>query len=355
MDQKSLEIIDRISDERNLTISTRRLYINAVEQYEQLHQLSLTELLEEAEKEEEAGIRWKHRKLRERLTQYQNHLLRNYKYGTVKNYLYRIKAIYYYNDIEIHQLPRLNKRQANYPEPITYQDLPTKDTLRKAYKIMTPVMKAILLFQISTGCSKHETMNRTINEYESWIQPHTIDDILDGAEVVPTIPTHRSKTNHHYHTFASPEAIREIAHYLTTRNDTKEVLFKIEPKYDSLLFQRYNDQLGLGRKNNMNILRSHMLRKFHASQLASGKYPLSFDEIDTLQGRVRLGTRASYYFEDINELKKKYIRNIDQVTILDEVHTITVDSPEVEMLKKKADKIDELEKLVKKIIMKNGG
>ena len=44
-----------------------------------------------------------------------------------------------------------------------------------------------------------------------------------------------------------------------------------------------------------------------------------------------------------------------QVTILDQVHTITVDSPEVELLKKKADKIDELEKLVKKIMIKNGG
>ena len=46
---------------------------------------------------------------------------------------------------------------------------------------------------------------------------------------------------------------------------------------------------------------------------------------------------------------------MDQVTILDEVHTITLDSPEVQRLKEKADKIDELEKLVKKILEKNGG
>lgn len=46
---------------------------------------------------------------------------------------------------------------------------------------------------------------------------------------------------------------------------------------------------------------------------------------------------------------------IDQVTILDQVHTITVDSPEVARLKEKADKIDELERLVKKILEKNGG
>ena len=44
---------------------------------------------------------------------------------------------------------------------------------------------------------------------------------------------------------------------------------------------------------------------------------------------------------------------MDQVTILDEVHTITLDSPEVQRLKEKADKIDELEKLVKKIMERN--
>lgn len=354
MNKETLKIIDNISNERNLTNSTKRIYINAVKQYEELHQLTLTELLEEAENEEEQGTRWKHRKLRQRLTLYQNYLLTNYKYGTVKNYLHRIKAIYNYYDIEIHQLPRINRRQANYPEPITYQDIPTKETLRKAYKLMTPVMRAILLFQVSTGCSKHETIHRTISEYKEWIQPHSIDEILeDKIDIVPTIKTHRSKTNTYYYTFCTPECVREIAHYLTTRTDNKEVLFKIEPKYVSLLFQKYNDLLGLGRKNNMNLLRSHMLRKFHASSLSMGDYPLSLDEIDTLQGRTVLGTRASYYFKDTEELRKKYIRNIDQVTILDQVHTITLDSPEVELLKRKAQKIDDLEKIVKKIMEKN--
>ena len=105
----------------------------------------------------------------------------------------------------------------------------------------------------------------------------------------------------------------------------------------------------------MNILRSHMLRKFHASQLCSGENPLSLDEIDTLQGRKKQNTRQSYYFDDPEYLREKYIRNMHQVTILDEVHTINIDSPEVMELKQKAAKIDELEKLVKKILEKNGG
>ena len=354
MNEETEKILQQITSERNITHSSKRLYWNAVEQYEQVQGLPLKELLEEAENEEDQGIRWKHRKLRHRLTSYQNHMITNYKYGTAKNYISRIKTIYHYYDIEIHNLPRLNRRQANYSEPILYKDLPTKKTLQEAYTIMTPVMRAILLFSISTGCSKREILNFTKQDYYQWIDPYTPQQVLEEhIDIVPVIYTYRSKTNHHYYTFCTPETIREIARYLQTRKDDKEDLFKIQYKYASLLFQQYNNELKLGRKNNMNILRSHMLRKFHASQLCSGENPLSLDEIDTLQGRKKQNTRQSYYFDDPEYLRKKYIQNMDQVTILDEVHTITVDSPEVEMLKKKADKIDELEQLIKKIMERN--
>ena len=356
MNEETENILQQITNERNITLSSKRLYWNAVEQYEQVQGLPLKELLEEAEKEEDQGIRWKHRRLRHRLTNYQNHMITNYKYGTAKNYISRVKTIYHYYDIEIHNLPRLNRRQANYSEPILYKDLPTKKTLQEAYQIMTPAMRAILLFSISTGCSKREVLNFKLSDYYHWIDPYTPQQVLEEhIDIVPVIYTYRSKTNHHYYTFCTPETIREIARYLQTRKDHKEDLFKLEYKYASVLFQKYNDELGLGRKNNMNILRSHMLRKFHASQLHSGDYPLSLDEIDSLQGRSKNTVRESYYFDNPYDLRKKYIRNIDQVTILDEVHTITVDSPEVMELKEKAAKIDELEKLVKKILEKNGG
>ena len=131
------------------------------------------------------------------------------------------------------------------------------------------------------------------------------------------------------------------------------MLFRSNERYLNRAFQELNDRLGLGRLNGKAILRPHMLRKFHASHLYNAENGLSLDEIDSLQGRSKEKTRQSYYFNSIDDLKKKYIRNIDKVTLLDEVHTITVDSPEVEMLKEKAAKIEELEKLVKKIMERN--
>ena len=348
-DMNNKDFIEAIIKQRQLTHSSRKVYRSALTKYSLLNEMSLKELMEEAEKEEEDGIRWKHRKLKERLTTYQNHLLKEYNYNTAKLYMSKVKVFYKDNDIEIHQLPPLNRKQAQLSEPITYDDLPTKETLREAYNISTPLFRAYLLFAISSGCAKAEILSLTTYDYYEWIKgknPLT-------EQIVPTIRLKRQKTNKYYTTFCSPEAVREIHHYLKTRKDNDDRLFKVNERYLNRAFQELNDKLGLGYLNGRAILRPHMLRKYHASRLYNAENGLTLEEIDSLQGRSKQITQRSYYFDNTEELKKKYIRNIDQVTLLDKVHTITVDSPEVELLKQKAEKIDELERLVKKIMERN--
>lgn len=340
--------------ERGLNDKTMETYKATIRHYERLNDLTIEELLQEADQEEEEGIRWKHRTLRKRLITYQNWLLQNYNYSTANAYLSKLKTIYHHYEIEIHQLPPLNRKQAHISKPITYNDLPTKDILLKAYNMSNPLMRSYILFAISTGCAKREILNLKKEDYYQWIRPYTIREVMDKeVEVIPTIRLKRQKTNQYYYTFCSPEAVREIAHYLNTRKDSKDNLFKVYPKHLEDKFRTLNNQLGLGTLNGRALLRTHTLRKFHASALHTGENSLTLDEIDSLQGRVKNIVRESYYFDDPEDLKKKYIRNIDKVTILDKVHTITVDSPEVELLKQKAEKIDELERLVKKIMERN--
>lgn len=351
MDMNNQYYADQLALTHNLATTSKRSYKNTLDHYTRLNGMSFTELLAEAEKEEEQGIRWKHRTLKKRLITYQNWLLKNYKYKTVTSYLIKLKTFYYDHDIEIGKLPPLNKKQAKLSEPITYDDLPTKEDLRKAYSMGTPLFKAVLLFTISSGCGKQEVLNLKREDYQEWCDGKD----PNKTDIVPTIRLRRQKTNKYYTTFCSPEAMREIWTYLQTRNDDDPRLFKVSYRHLTILFLQMNDRLGLGTINDNNVLRMHMLRKYHASHLYNAENGLSLDEIDSLQGRSKNTTRESYYFNSVEDLKKKYIRNIDQVTILDEVHTITVDSPEVEMLREKAEKIEELEKLVKKIISKNNG
>ena len=354
MDMKPHDYAKQMQQTHNLTEASMKNYRQTLTHYSNLMELSLNELLIEAEKEEEEGIRWKHRTLRRRLIRYQNWLLSNYRYSTAKDYLTKLKTFYYDHEIEIGKLPSMNKKQGNVSEPITYDDLPSKEVLRKAYNLGTPVFKAILLFTISSGCGKQEVLNLKLEDYYDWISPYNVEQILsEEIDIVPTIRLRRQKTNKYYTTFCSPEAVREIATYLQTRKDNDDRLFKISYRHLTQLFVNYNRLLKLGTINDTGILRMHMLRKFHASRLYNAENGLSLDEIDSLQGRSKNTIQQSYYFNSTEDLKKKYIRNIEQVTILDQVHTITVDSPEVEMLKEKAAKIEELELLVKKIMERN--
>ena len=56
-------ILENFVQSRNLKPRTKKGYRYSLKQYTDFHQLTLQELLEEAETEEEQGIRWKHRKL----------------------------------------------------------------------------------------------------------------------------------------------------------------------------------------------------------------------------------------------------------------------------------------------------
>ena len=94
--------LNKIQKERNLTHSTIKIFKSALTQYEQINNMTLQELLEEAEQEEEQGIRWKNRQLPQRLLQYQNHLLQKYNQTTAETYMTKVKTFYKHHLIEIH-------------------------------------------------------------------------------------------------------------------------------------------------------------------------------------------------------------------------------------------------------------
>lgn len=64
------ELLDEIHLIKNHSKATRHVYKHAVKHYTSFCSMSLEELLEEAELEEEQSIRWKKRKLKRRLITY---------------------------------------------------------------------------------------------------------------------------------------------------------------------------------------------------------------------------------------------------------------------------------------------
>lgn len=324
MEENDEKLLNEFIESRNLSLRTYQGYKDALKKYILFQNESFYNLLLEADLEEENRIRWKNRKIKQRLIDFRLFLYNNYMYNAAKVYFQRILTLYRHFEIEIHNLPKIsNKSSKNYV--ITFEDLPTKEIIKNALEITNSVMRALILFIISSGCGRRESLNLTIDDFiEATYEYHKEKDIKkallilkDLENVVPTFKITRQKTNKFYFTFCSPEASKEIINYLLEERklNGSDKLFKINLDYLNTNFDKINKELGLKKVGTYRRFRCHMLRKFHASALYNANNGLSLDEIDSLQGRFKDKTHSSYFMENPNLLKEKYINSLDAITI----------------------------------------
>ena len=325
LNKLDMNLLNELTATRNLSSKTKQSYEDALKCYVDFNNKFLVDLLGEAEQEEDNGVRWKNRKLKYRLINFRVYLQEKYLISTAKVYFQRVLTFYRHYEVEIHKLPPISTKSCNMSKPITFEDLPTKEIIRKAIKIANPIMKAIILFILSSGCARNETLNLTIQDFiDSTFEYHNKKDIKEALllltryeEIIPCFRIRRRKTNKFYFTFCSPEASKEIINYLisTERYDGSEKLFNINLYYFNKYFMFINNELNLGKVGTYNRFRSHMLRKFHASSLYNCKNGLTLNEIDSLQGRGKTTVHSVYFMENPNVLKEKYIKSLDALRI----------------------------------------
>lgn len=337
MNMNDEEVLNDFAETRNLSQSSKRLYRYWFKSYAEFTGKTLHELLEEAEIEEEQGVRWKKRKLKTRLVIYRNYLTENFMGKTAKAMFNAVKTFYKHYEIEIHSLPSWNDKKL-HNNVVNYSDLPDKEVIRASMDIGNKLMQALILFMSSSGCARRETLNLTINdfiqstkEYHNETDIFKVIDVLDNREdIVPMFRIRRQKTNRHYITFCSPESVQHIINYLKTRGDKlnttprEKKLFKTHPTYLNDKFMELNNKMGLGKVGAYIRFRSHMLRKFHASQLYNDG--CSMDFVDALQGRGKDSTHSSYFMEDPEKLKQEYVNHLDCLMV--NWDSITYKSPE---------------------------
>ena len=338
---------------RNLKLSTSKTYRFYINLYTKFNEKSMVELIQEAEDEEEQGIRWKHRTLKKRLIEFRAYLFKNYLKSSSIETFNKILTFYKHYEIEIHDLPSYSIKNVNQNKPITFKDLPDKEVITASLGIASPFMRAIILFISSSGCARVETLNFTIQDFiNATRQYHNKNDIYDvlnelkdKTDIVPAWELRRPKTGKFYITFNSPEATAELVNYLISsnrvlKNDDK--LFKVHPDHLNHLFQNINDKLNLGKRGTYNRFRMHMLRKYHASQLFNDG--CSMDFVDALQGRGKDATHSSYFMENPETLKEEYINHLDCLMI--NWDSVTYKSPEfIELEEENRSKSKELSEL----------
>lgn len=180
----------------NHAIGTTQSYELSLRKYCIYFDMSLKELLEEAEEDEMKGVKWKHSRLKSKLVEYRHHMFQNYAAGTVRKEMNCIIFFYKFYDIKVWDLPKVNDKNIQKPAPIYFKDLPDKEVIREAFQIASPLMKAIILFSCSSGCARTETLSLTIGDYieslSEYLPRHrmdifeVIDYLNDVDDVVPT-------------------------------------------------------------------------------------------------------------------------------------------------------------------------
>lgn len=326
--KKDIEIMSTFFNERCINKRTQYGYHSSFSLYIQYTGLHLHELLVEANVEEEQGIRWKKSQLKTKLIGFRGYLQERYKYSTIKVLFNRIKTFYNHFEIEIGFIPQLNQKAVIKSEPITYDDIPDKELLIECVKNATPLMKAIIHFMSSSGCARRETLNLTIpdfidatNEYHSNGNTNEVlTELIVQDNVIPTFKIRRQKTNKFYYTFCSPEAVKSICAYLLSsgrrfdKGYNHHLLFKTNLDVLNNEFRELNDITNAGQVADMNRIRSHMLRKFHASRLYNDG--MSIDKIDALQGRAKDNTHNAYFKESPQQLKELYMEHMGCVRLI---------------------------------------
>ena len=167
LNPKDEELLQQLCMERNIMHSTMVRYRTIINYYTESQGLPLYELIAEAEREEDEGIRLKNRTIKKRLINHRNYLIneRNYSLVTVQKTMTGLRTIYNHFEIELPRLPQLNNKNVKKYEPVYYNDLPTKELIQKAVNHSKPLMKAIILFITSSGCARAETTSITLQDF----------------------------------------------------------------------------------------------------------------------------------------------------------------------------------------------
>lgn len=360
--------------EKDLADSTKELYSACVNLYEKVIGKSLNELIQEADSEEEQGIRWKHRKIKGNLITYRNYLYANKSEGTASRYLSCLKTVYRHFEIEIQPLPSFNSKQIDKTYEMSYDDLLTKLEIIDAYYEANNVTKCIILFAMSSGLSKVDLLNLTVGDFITACEKYITEDSLikqlnelKNQDIIPCFVGNRQKTGTVYTTFCSPEATEHITQYLIGRDaqikqtyadaedderdqlpvklEYTDCLFDISKSHLTYVFRCINRKLKLGKVGKFTKFRCHALRKFHASTLMNiDNIKWSVEEIDTLQGRKKDKTHRAYFHNDKDKLYQKYVECVDELMLFKSIHEID---------KEEFEKLESENRFFKKEVIKN--
>lgn len=359
-------------DSRELTDKAASNYLTAITQYCNLHQMTPTELINEAYEDEDNRIRRSERRLKKKLIKFRKYLKDEGYEPTYARTLMTIVRTFYIEDEIV--LPKVSMKKF-VPRKKTEEDIPGRDDIKKALKHSNIMYRAIILLMSSSGLGSKEVRNLTYKEFFKAIKgyleipeldpfdiPHIIKLTKDNSIIVQW-DIIRSKRNTSQITCSSPEATKAILDYLETKppESLEDPLFmsrgrkKIKNNTMVVNFQIINDRCGFPKVGSTRFFHAHAMRTFFASTAI--EHGMKKEYVDWSIGHTLNNTEDPYYKQKKQASLTQYEKIVEHLTIGKvEKTTVEIDNPKMQkLIEQKDEEIASLKKSLANIDRKVDG
>lgn len=344
---------------RNLSSGTHESYRIALREFTTLIGKSPSELIDEAEKEEDAGIRPRKRQVTHYLLKFKKQLEENeVAPGYLSLNISAIKSFYKAFDITIPEI-KVNRGdiglEKNMGKPLT------RKNIRKLISAANHRERALIYLMALSGMGQQEARDLTIDKLLKsagaaiGMELENIEDLLKHEnqilKEVLTLEITRKKVRYRHHTFIPPETTREIISYLNERCSGRNEKIRIKSNDDYIFvnnlgnklsrdsivtnFRRIGQQAGFRKdKGAYAFWRSHALRKYFISTIINkiGEKTIA----DYMAGHKISNQDRTYWQANPEDLKNHYLKALPYLSI-DEAKVKDLHSKEYSELRKEAE------------------
>lgn len=300
--------------------STIKGYSQGFKHYTGFHNMTMEQLIEEAEEDQINKVVPRKQRLINRLNEFNNFLIeRDYSQNARALYLTAVKSFYKNYGVIIPRIGK-TKRKKLIKQENQWLGFTKNEISRHLKAHLTLRDRALILLLSSSGLAKKEVRNLIRADFEN----------AQDSDNVTTFRLRREKTGFDFFTFATPEATRAIYDYLKSRSDDNKLLFvtkngdKITEEAWTFIFKHLNKKLGFKRDDNQfSQTRSHNYRKWFNSTLQNNGCPMWF--VDFCMAHETSEVRAHYHLADPEKLKDIYKEHMHHLFIDDKTFDVLKD------------------------------
>lgn len=347
---------------RNLKPESIRSYKRKFVIYCQVTGLTPSQLIEEAENEEDTVRRIRKRKVKKHLQDLQDHLIgKNYSPKKIVDTITTIRGFYKHFEIQI------PKRNYSYNSPdLKEEEVPTKEEIKLAMENSSLRHSVLIIFMCTSGITLVDVLKLTIKDYLDSlnISAEGLDlQSLDFEKIsarneydIQTWKIQRQKTTTKHYTFCTSEATKYLGRYLEQYppESIEDLLFRgnTGKQVREDVFQRYlrqlNKKLGWPVYKANSYMHSHSFRKYFSNTLeAEG---LHHHYIRQLIGHRKDPLTRAYFFTPLERLKQEYLTHMSSLYFFEDVKVNVITDKKLEDVEMKLIELEQMKKYMEDIL-----